>query len=314
MKPDDGYIAYIVNPKAGASSSKHTSRLFREYLVKKGFEVRARLTSSLDDASEIATDAAVDYDCAMVVAVGGDGTIREVAHGLEGSDKPLLIVPGGTENLLANELGFDEKLKTVLRTFEAGYIRPLDLGNANGKCFTSIIGCGFDGQIVRRVSEQRNGHINHFDYVSPIWRTFWSYQFAPMKVEIEGEEIFEGRGLVFVGNISGYAVGLQVLHNADFGDGLLDVCIYKCASRVHLVKHSVMTVLKQHAAGGDVVYRQGKNITVSSEVTGIETEIDGDPGPDLPIQIKVIPQAVNVMVPEGAKPAGIRTRIIRAIG
>jgi diacylglycerol kinase family enzyme len=72
--------------------------------------------------------------------------------------------------------------------------------------------------------------------------------------------------------------------------------------------------LKQHATGGDVVYRQGKNITVSSEVSGIETEIDGDPGPDLPIQIKVIPQAVNVMVPEGAKPAGIRTRIIRAIG
>jgi diacylglycerol kinase family enzyme len=135
-----------------------------------------------------------------------------------------------------------------------------------------------------------------------------------MKVELEGEEIFNGRGLVFVGNISRYAVGLQVLHNADFGDGLLDVCIYKCASRVHLVKHSVMTVLKQHATGRDVIYRQGKNINVSSQSSGIATEIDGDPGPDLPIQIKVIPQAVNVMVPEGAKPAGIRTRIIRAIG
>jgi len=314
MKPDDGYIAYIVNPKSGASSSKLTSRLFRDYLVKKGFEVRARFTSSLDDACELATDAAVDYDCAMVVAVGGDGTIREVAHGLEGSDKPLLIVPGGTENLLANELGFDEKLKTILSTFDAGYIRPLDLGSANGKCFTSIVGCGFDGQIVRRVSDQRNGHIDYFDYIPPIWRTFWSYKFAPMKVEIEGEEIFDGRGLVFVGNISRYGMGLQILHHAEFGDGLLDVCIYKCASRMRLVKHSVMTVVKQHATRGDVIYRQGKNITVSSEVSDIETEIDGDPGPGLPIQIKVIPQAINVMVPEGAKPAGIRTRIVRALG
>ena len=272
------------------------------------------MTSSLDNACDLATDAAVDYDCAMVVVVGGDGTVREVAHGLEGSDKPLLIVPGGTENLLANELGFDEKLKTILRTFEAGYIRPLDLGSANGKCFTSIVGFGFDGQIVKRVSEQRDGHINHFDYVWPIWRTFWTYKFAPMKVEVEGEEIFDGRGLVFVGNISRYAVGLQVLRHADFGDGLLDVCIYKCASRVHLVKHSLMTILKQHAASRDVIYRQGKSIAVSSQIRDIQTEIDGDPGPALPIQIKVIPQAVNVMVPEGAKPAGIRTRIIRAIG
>jgi diacylglycerol kinase family enzyme len=75
-----------------------------------------------------------------------------------------------------------------------------------------------------------------------------------------------------------------------------------------------MTVFKQHSTGRDVIYRQGKNINVSSQSSGIATEIDGDPGPDLPIQISVIPQAVNVMVPEGAKPAGIRTRIIRAIG
>jgi YegS/Rv2252/BmrU family lipid kinase len=315
MKPDDGYIAYIVNPKSGASSSKLTSRRFQAYLVKNSFDVRVSLTASLDNACELATDAAVDYDCAMVVVVGGDGTVREVAHGLEGSDKPMMVVPCGTENLLANEFGFDEKIKTIIRTFEAGYIRPLDLGNANGKCFTSIAGFGFDGQVVKWVSEQRKGrHIDYLDYVSPIWRTFWTYKFGAMKVEVDGEEIFDGRGLVFVGNISRYAMGLQVLHHADFGDGLLDVCIYKCASQVRLLKHSAMTILKRHAGSGDVIYRQGKNFTVSSEGARIETEIDGDPGPDLPMKITVIPHAVNVVVPEGAKPAGIRTRIIRALG
>jgi len=216
--------------------------------------------------------------------------------------------------LLANELGFDEKFKTTIRTFDAGYIRPLDMGSANGKCFTSIAGFGFDGEVVRRVSKQRKGHIDHSDYFWPIWRTFWDYKFSVMKVEVDGEEVFDGPGLVFVGNISRYVLGLQVLHYADFSDGLLDVCIYKCASQVHLIKHSVMTILKQHAYSADVIYRQSKNISVSSDATNIETEIDGDPGPALPIQIKVIPQAVNVMVPEGAKPAGIRTRIIRALG
>ena len=314
MKPDDGYIAYIVNPKSGATSTKMIGRRFERYLVKRGFEVRGSLTNSLSHACELATDAAVDYDCAMVVVAGGDGTVREVAHGLEGSNKPLLIMPCGTENLLANELGFNEKLKTLIRIFEAGYMRPLDLGNVNGRCFTSIAGFGFDGEVVKRVSEQRDGHINHFDYFWPIWRTFWGYEFAPMKVRVDGDEIYDGPGLVFVGNISRYAVGLQILHYADFGDGLLDVCIYKCASRLHLVKHSMMTVLKHHAKCRDVIYRQGKNITVSSDVNRIRTEIDGDPGPALPVEISVIPQAVKCIVPEGAKPAGIRTRIIRAVG
>jgi len=314
MKPGDGYIAYIVNPKSGASSGKLVGRQFEQYLVKRGFEVRLSLTTSLDNACELATDVAVDYNCVMVVAVGGDGTVREVAHGLEGSDKPLLIVPCGTENLLANELGFDEKLKTIIKAFEAQYIRPLDLGSANGKCFTSIAGFGFDGQVVERVSEQRVGHIDYSDYIWPIWRTFWNYKFEAMRVQVDGEEIFNGPALVFVGNISRYAVGLQILHYADFSDGLLDICVYKCTSHLHLFKHSVMTVLKQHAYSNGVIYRQGKDITVSSKSSHIKTEIDGDPGPDLPVQIKVIPQAVNCIVPEGAKPAGIRTRIIRAIG
>ena len=314
MKPDDGYIAYIVNPKSGKSSNNLVDRQFKQYLAEKGFSINVSLTTSLEDACELATDAAVDHDCAMVVVVGGDGTVREVAHGLEGSDKPLLIIPAGTENLLANELGFDEKLKTIINTFEAGYTKPLDLGCINDKCFTSIAGFGFDGEVVKRVSDQRQGHINHFDYFWPIWRTFWNYKFDIMKVEVDGEEIFNGQGLVFVGNISRYAVGLQILHNADYSDGLLDVCIYKCASKIHLVKHSAMTALKQHTFGKDVIYRQGKDITISSGVADLRTEIDGDPGPDLPVNIKVIPQAVNCLVPEGAKPAGIRTRIARALG
>ena len=314
MKPDDGYIALIINPKAGATSSKLLGRRFERHLIKQGYDVQCSLTLSLEHACELSTYAASNKDCALVIGVGGDGTIREVAHGLEGSDTPLLIIPQGTENLLANELGFDETLKTIIRTFEAGYTRPLDLGNANGRCFTSIAGFGFDGEVVRKMSQQRAGHIDHFDYFWPIWRTFWEYKFDPMRVEVDGEEIFEGRGLVFVGNISRYAIGLQILHYADYGDGLLDICVYKCASQLHLAKHSLMTILKHHANRGDVIYRQGKNVCVRSNTRNIQTEIDGDPGPSLPVQIDVIRHAVDCIVPEDGKPAGIRTRIIRAIG
>lgn len=314
IKPEDGYIAYIVNPKSGASSGeKLPGWKFEEYLTGRGFDVRMNLTRSLEHACELASDAAGDSGCAMVVAVGGDGTIREVAHGLEGSDKPLLIIPGGTENLLANELGLEKSLETLTRTFEAGFTRALDLGNANGKCFTSIAGFGFDGEVVAEVSGNRTGHINYFDYFWPLWRTFWRYRFDPITVEVDGEKIFDGRGLVFVGNISRYALGLNILEHADYSDGLLDVCVYKCSHRTHLVKHSVMTIFQQHHHCGDVIYRQGKNITVNSTNLKLATEIDGDPGPAVPVQITIIPKAVRVMVPEGAKPAGIRAQILRAL-
>ena len=238
MKPEDGYIAFIVNPKAGSSSNKPLGHRFAAHLCREGFDVRTHATMYADHATELAERASSDYDCALIVAVGGDGTVREVAHGLEGSDKPLMMIPHGTENLLASELGFDEKLKTLIRTFDAEYTRPLDLGRSNGKCFTSIAGFGFDGQIVDRVHRQRTGHITHLDYFWPIWRSFWEYKFRPMKVEVDGEEIFHGPGLVFIGNISRYSVGLRILERADFGDGLLDVSVYKCASRRHLAKHS----------------------------------------------------------------------------
>ena len=285
MKPDDGYIAYIINPKSGASTGeKIPGWQFEEYLTGRGFEVRMNLTRSLEHACELASDAAADSNCSMVVAVGGDGTIREVAHGLSGSDKPLLIIPGGTENLLANELGLEKSLETLTRTFEAGFTRTLDLGNANGRCFTSIAGFGFDGEVVAEVSSNRSGHINYFDYFWPLWRTFWRYRFDPITVEVDGEQIFDGRGLVFVGNISRYAMGLNILEHADYSDGLLDICVYKCSHRTHLVKHSVMTIFQQHPRCGDVIYRQGKNITINSPNPKLATEIDGDPGPAVPVR------------------------------
>jgi diacylglycerol kinase (ATP) len=314
MKPDDGYIAYIINPKSGSSSSERTPGWrFEEYLLDRGYDVRTNITRSLEHACELATMAAQETDCKMVVAVGGDGTIREIAHGLESSDKPLLIVPGGTENLLANELGLDKSLETLTATFESGFTRPMDLGNANGKCFTSIAGFGFDGEIVKVVSAKRTGHINYFDYFWPIWRTFWRYRFDSMSVEVDGEKIFEGRGLVFVGNISRYALGLHILDRADFSDGLLDICVLKCESRLRLVKHSVCTIFNQHVCCGDVIYRQGKKIKINSDNPDLATEIDGDPGPAVPVEINVIPKAVRIMVLENAKPAGIRAQILRAL-
>ena len=314
MTESKGYICYIINPNSGASSNKRLVSGLKDYLDEKKADVRTNFTNSLTHASKLAAQAAVDYDCRMVIAAGGDGTIREVAQGLEGSDKPLLVVPSGTENLLANELGFNLKVDSLIAAYEGNCVKPLDLGCFNDKCFTSIAGFGFDGDVVRRLSNIRTGHICHMDYFWPIWRTFWEYIFPPMKVTVDGEVLFEGRGLIFVGNITRYAIGLEILKNGNISDGLLDICIFKCENQAHLLKHAAWTVVKAHLRGSDSIYKQGKDVLVESLEGTIYSEIDGDPGPALPAKITIIPQALRVLVPPGAKPAGIRTRLARMIG
>lgn len=314
MNPHDGYIQYIVNPKSGASSANRIASQFKDYLVEKGYDVRVVLTESLEHACELATRGAVDYQCGLVAAAGGDGTLREVLHGLEGSNKLFMPIPCGTENLLANELGFDLHVNTLVNAFEGNCIRPLDLGTVNGRCFTSIAGFGFDGSVIERISTNRTGHISHLSYFWPIWRTFWEYRFPRMKVIADGKEIFDDRGLVFIGNISRYAIGLSICKNADYGDGLLDVCIFHCHGQFSLLMHAVKTVLKVHTKCKKTVYAQAASIRVEPADGPVFCQIDGDPGPVVPADIKVIPQAIRVLVPPGAKPAGIRTRLRRMIG
>jgi len=314
MNRQDGYIQYIINPKSGASSGKWLVSQFRDYLAEKGYEVRVEFTQSLEHACELAAKASIDNPCGLVLGAGGDGTVREILHGLKGTHKLFMPVPSGTENLLANELGFDLHLQTLINAFEGNCTKPLDLGMINDHCFMSIAGFGFDGAVIHRLFEHRTGHISHLSYFWPIWRTFWEHDFPAMKVVVDGQEIFNDRGLVFVGNTSRYAIGLNICKNADFGDGLLDVCIMRCHDQAHLMAHSVNVVFKRHTQSKNVIYTQGKSIQVIPTDGPVYCQIDGDPGPDLPADIKVLPQAIRVLVPPGAKPAGLRTRLRRAIG
>jgi diacylglycerol kinase (ATP) len=310
MKPANGYIVLIINTRSGASSNKPIVNKFIEYLQQNNYKTKIDHTESMSHARTLAADAAVKYDCSTVIVAGGDGTIREVIEGLEGSDKPLMIIPCGTENLLANELGIKTSLKRAISTFEAQISRPLDLGKANDNFFTSVGGVGFDGDVVKLVDDQRNGNITQLHYFLPIWKTFWSYTFPKITVEVEGKIIFSDRGIVIFGNISRYAIGLPLLRLADFGDGMLDICIYRCSNKITLLYYSLLTIFKSHCRSKNVIYKQCRKFKIYSD-SFVRTEIDGDPGPDLPLEVTIIPQAVKILVLPKGKPVGMRKRFFK---
>jgi YegS/Rv2252/BmrU family lipid kinase len=310
MKPVNGYIALIINTKSGASSNKPIVNKFIEYLQQNNYKTKIDYVESMSHARTLAADAAVKYDCSVVIVAGGDGTIREVIQGLEGSDKPLMIIPCGTENLLANELGYKMTLKNAISTLESQISRPLDLGKANNNFFTSVGGIGFDGEVVKLVDDQRKGNITQLHYFLPIWKTFWSYTFPKITVEVDDKVVFSDRGIVIFGNISRYAIGLPLLRLADIGDGLLDICIYRCSNKITLLYYSLLTIFKSHCKSKNVIYKQCRKFKIYSD-SFIRTELDGDPGPDLPIEVTIIPQAVKVLVPPKSKPVGMRKRFFK---
>ncbi|HAL46040.1 MAG: hypothetical protein A2Y12_14290 [Planctomycetes bacterium GWF2_42_9] len=310
MNSENGYISLILNTSSGASSEKEIVHQFIEYLKSKNYKLQINHTKSLLHARSLAAESAVKFNCSMVMVAGGDGTIREVVHGLEGSDKPLMLLPSGTENLLANELGYKKSLKNWIQIFEANTLHPLDLCKANDSFFTSVGGVGFDADVVRIVDMQRQGNITHLHYFFPILKTFFAYKFPAITVEVDDRVIFSDRGIALFGNISRYALGIPILRAADFGDGLLDICVYKCSNQIKLVFLSLLTILKSHRRSKSVIYKQCKKIKISSD-TFVRTELDGDPGPEMPLEITIIPHAVKVLVPPKGKPIGMRRRMFR---
>ena len=284
----------IINPKAGSARGWPIYRQLEAGLSEMGYKVSVWPSQYGGHAHKLALRAKDAAD--LVAVVGGDGTVAEVANGLAYSQAPLLIVPTGTENIIANELGLSNVSRTLKDLLRCGQAHPVDLGCVNGRYFLAVLGAGFDADVIERVHAKREGHITHMSYFWPIWRTFWEYRFSAVRVEADGELVWDGRALVFVGNTARYAVGLRILRDACFDDGLLDLCIYPCHWQGQLVLHSLTTMLQIHPEWRSVIYRRCRNIVISSGEKPLRMQIDGDPGGFLPARIEVCPGALNVLM------------------
>jgi len=234
-----------------------------------------------------------------VIAVGGDGTVHEVADGLAGSLLPLIVWPTGTENLFAKSFGFRAEAKSTLACLREGHQTSIDLGQANGRSFLIMAGMGFDAEVVHRLVSMRTGHITHLTYSAPLWRTFWEHRFPHFRVYDEQTLLWRGQGMVFVGNMPRYSLGLRVIRDAICDDGLLDLCIFPCRGRLEFVGHSLRTLARRHVEHGGVLYRRLRSIHIESDER-VPVQLDGEAAGWLPLDMTVRPRALRVLVPPGA--------------
>lgn len=287
----------IVNPKSGSSQSFRVVRELRDYLIKHDNLVNISETRSMEDVINLSAQAKVE-GCSALIVAGGDGTISNSLEALAYTDLPILIIPTGTENLLACEFGLEGSLQSSIALLNAQRSCMLDLARANDRVFMAIAGFGFDAEVINRIHQFRTGHITHNDYIWPLCRTFCEYRFPHFRVEADGECVCDEPALVFVGNISRYAAGLKIHSGADGTDGWLDLTIFKCSNQWQLLGHSARTLFNRAQQGPGITRKKCRHVRVSSDHSEIPVQLDGDPGPALPIEIEIMPAAAKILIPE----------------
>ncbi len=287
-------VHLIINPHSGSGASHRQLKQLRTLLQQSDWEVIEHTTTGAAEATDYSHHIATN--AAAVIAWGGDGTINEVATGLGNAKVPILICPAGTENLLAKELCIPLNPQRLVSALTHGRIIECDVAEVNGRNFFQILGVGFDGEVVRRLASARTGHISHLSYFWPIWKTFWEHDFPKMRILVDGQEVFNDSGLAFVGNISRYAVGLRICPDARFDDGLLDLVIFPCRERTRLLRHAAWTLLRLHPIKGNVIYRHARNVRIESDQP-LDCQIDGDPGPAAPIDVKMTDHRMQLLIP-----------------
>ena len=287
-------VQVVVNPISGRAGARRVLDGLCRRVREAGWSISVHHTRGAGDARERARRSCQEAVRAFVVA-GGDGTVNEVVTGMVGRGVPILVVPYGTENIFAKYLGTRRDAEWLWRVLREGREAAFDVPAMNGRRFLLAAGIGFDAEIVRLLDKCRRGHISYLSYFLPVWRTLWSYRHPHMSVEVDGALLFEGPGVVYVGNVPRYAIGLRILNQAEHDDGLLDICVLECSRRRTLLRHALNLFIHKHVGSRGVVYRQGKRVRVWSEAT-VPVQLDGDVGGWLPVAFEMTPNPVRFLV------------------
>jgi diacylglycerol kinase (ATP) len=230
-----------------------------------------------------------------IVAAGGDGTINEVVNGIAGLDVSLGILPTGTMNILACELGLPTtQLEQCWEIIQRGFTRSIDLAMANDQYFVQLAGIGLDALVVRETD------LNMRKTIGPISYIFAAVQIigrpAPRLEICFNERETMGGCFVLVGNGRFYGGPLSFFPKAKNDDGLLDVLVFKHQGYLDIIRYLQGVLIGNHADFADIEYRQIHSLRVISDWR-IPVEIDGEVSFHTPVHFRVGPSKLRVHVP-----------------
>ena len=288
-------ILFIINRKAGTDREKRLESVIREILPEPAFSVQITHLAYLGHGTHLAQEA-VQQGVDTVVAVGGDGSINEIAQGLTGTGTALAVIPLGSGNGLARALKIPLDVRKALQLIVDNKRGAIDVGYANEHLFLSNAGVGFDALIAEKFRHTKKRGL--WGYAKLVIKSFREYKGNNYTIDIDGNTLNRPAFLLSVANGNQMGYEFKLAPNASLFDGLLDVCIVPPVSFLGLLPLSIYSLLgtvhktkyMQHFTGQEVIIR-------SPQLNYLQVDGDAVPaGANGEVRIKVVKGAIQMII------------------
>lgn len=287
------FVVIQRNPHAGIGQRKRQLRALVQHLHHRG--LRPRMFRRREQLQKWMSSPENRAQLRCLVAAGGDGTVGDLITRYPGV--PLAVFPMGTENLLAKFLKVPRSGEKLAELILNGNTRRLDLAQIGERRFCLMAGIGLDAEIVRATHAARRGNLRRWQYIGPIWRA-WSRSLTDPLLRVfcdDDQTPVTGRA-AFVINQPTYALRFQIAPAADGHDGRLDLRICNWSSRAELLWIAWNAWLGGWERLSQLTCRTARRVRIESDRPA-PIQIDGDPAGETPLEIEIVPDALEVYAP-----------------
>jgi diacylglycerol kinase (ATP) len=282
-------LCIIFNPAARGEKANS----LREELQNLAGDTPIFASTGAESVNELAVTA-VNRGYDHIVAAGGDGTVNGVINGIGDADVLLSVLPIGTMNVFAYELGIrSSQLKKCWEIIQHGQPKTVDLALANQTYFVQLAGVGLDALTVQATDLQMRKTIGPVSYLLAAAQVIGRP--APM-LEVHFEDGAESTGcFILIGNGRFYGGPFSLFREARNDDGLLDVLIFKHQSYLDIFRYLQGVLIGKHTDLPDIEYRQTRSVRVSSD-RPVPVELDGDVVGTTPVEFEIARRKLQVVV------------------
>jgi diacylglycerol kinase (ATP) len=301
--------AYLIwNPMAGQRPSQRPLEEAVDVLEAAGWSVRMFQASQLGDSTRLARQAVRD-GVEVAIAAGGDGTVNAVANGLVGSDVAMAVLPLGTGNVWAKELGlpgwvppYRHPVREAAQGLLGASVRQIDLGRANDCYFLLWVGVGFDAEVAHEVEPlmEMKRRLGNVLYAVSGLSLALSFAGTRSTLVVDGQPLRRRVVMVVISNIQLYGGGLfKLAPAAHLDDGHLDVFVFRGQGPLATFHHFFSVLTQYHMQDPQMNHYRARRIQVYPDQP-LAIQVDGDPHGQTPLRVEVVPRALRVLVPASA--------------
>jgi YegS/Rv2252/BmrU family lipid kinase len=297
------HATVLVNRAARGVSQRFDGTSIVRYLDLHGIEARLVVPSSPAHATREARLSAARLDDILFV-VGGDGSVRDAALGLAGSETALAAVPAGTVNIWAREAGIPRRLRDALDAHIAGQSVRMDLGRADGRCFLLMAGIGWDAEVAAKVSHRLKRWTGDFAYILQALRMLPGLRTRPARWLADGEATELALAWMVLGNTRLYGGRVRLTPEATANDGQLDILAMCPRSVAETFRLAAKVALFSRREDARIISTRAAEVVV--ETPGLAVQLDGDVAGETPMRFWVDRAALRVSLPAGPLPSILR--------